>query len=145
MTWTNKIRIGWGLGFLVSAGFNLIFGLRNQEYIWEFFLENVQLPIYKDILENIIIPNGSIIIVLTVIFEVVTGVLILNKLLLARLGLVFASLWPIFLLPLEWSEMARNILLAIVPALLLLRKYETTFLEMLREIGRIVVMEYQGI
>ncbi|MFW9992881.1 MAG: hypothetical protein ACFFD4_12630 [Candidatus Odinarchaeota archaeon] len=132
MTLANKARIVWGLSFLVFAGINLIFTPGNP-YIWEFFLENVRLPIYRDILENIIIPNSTIVIAIAVIFEVITGVLILNKLLLARLGLVLAALWPIFLLPLETSEMTRNILFAIVPALLLLREYDTTFLEMLRE------------
>jgi len=133
MPWANIIRIGWGLGFLVAAGFNLIVTLRNPQPL-DGFLENARFTIYKDMLENLIIPNSSVFIVLTVVFQVVTGVLILNKLLWARLGLVLALLWPIFLLPLmpKGPEMATVILLAIGPALLLLGEYETTFWELLR-------------
>ena len=135
MPWANIIRIGWGLGFLVAAAFNLIYTLQaDLDPFWEWFRENAWFTVYKDMLERIVIPNGSVIVVLTVVFEVVTGVLILNKLLWARLGLVLALLWPIFLLPLmpKGPEMTTVILLAIGPALLLLGEYETTFWELLR-------------
>ena len=135
MTWANKVRIGWGVGFLVAAVFNLTYTLQADLIsFWEWFLENAWFTVYKDMLENIVIPNGSVIVVLTVVFEVVTGVLILHKLLWARLGLVLALLWAIFLLPLmpKGLGMAPNILLAIGPALLLLGEYETTFWELLR-------------
>lgn len=133
MIWANIIRFVWGLGFLVAAGFNLIFSIKNQKIIFEFFLENVKFPVYRKILVDIIIPNGTVIIILTAILEIITGLLILNKLHLAKIGLMFAVVWPIFLIPLEWSEMKRNIFLAAVPALLLTQNYETTFLETLSE------------
>lgn len=135
MTWANKVRIGWGFGFFAAAAFNLFYTLPSDLIpFWEWFQENAWIPLYKDMLESIVIPNGSVIVVLTVIFEIVTSMLILNKLLWAKLGLVLALLWPIFLLPLLpiGPVMAVNILLAIGPALLLFRTYETTFWEQLR-------------
>jgi len=135
MTLANKVRIGWGFGFLAAAGFNLIYTLRvDNTAFWEWFLENAWFTLYKDMIVNIIIPYASILIVITVIFEAINGLLILNKLRLARLGLVLAFLWPIFLLPYMpfGLGIAPNLLLAIGPALLLMREYETTFWELLR-------------
>ena len=69
MPWANIIRIGWGLGFLVAAGFNLIYTLQaDLEPFWEWFRENAWFTVYKDMLENIVIPNGSVIVVLTVVY-----------------------------------------------------------------------------
>jgi hypothetical protein len=72
---------------------------------------------------------------LTVIFEIVLGVLILNKLLITRIGLVFGILWAIFLIPILplGPEMLTNIILAAVQVILLRKEYETTFIEILRE------------
>lgn len=129
MTWANKVRIGWGLGYLIAAFYTLIVILNNPDPLLEYFLENAQLSVYKDMVEDIIIPNGSIFVVLMVIIEVLIGVLILHKFRVAKLGLVLAILYPIFLVPFMpiGPEMAVIILIAISPALLLLREYETTF------------------
>lgn len=135
MTWANKVRMGWGLGFLAAAAFNLFYTLQadNTEF-WEWFLENAWFTLYEDMIVNIIIPYGRILVAITVIFEVVTGLLILNKLRLARLGLMLAFLWPVFLMPYMpfGLGITPNLLLAIGPALLLIREYETTFWDLLR-------------
>jgi len=135
MTWSNRGRIGFGLGYLIAALFNLTFTLRTHQPLWDFFLENAHLSFYKDILINVIIPNGALFVILTVVFEIVTGVLILNKSLIARIGLVLGVLWVIFLIPILplGPEMLTNIILAAVQAILLRKEYETTFLEILRE------------
>ena len=135
MTWSNRGRIGFGLGYLVAALFNLTFTLRTHQPLWDFFLENAHLSLYKDILINVIIPNGALFIILTVVFEIVTGILILNKLLIARIGLVLAVLWVIFLIPILplGPEMLTNIILAAVQVILLRKEYEFTFLEMIRQ------------
>ncbi len=135
MNWSNIGRIGFGLGYLVAAIFNLIVTLRTHQILWEFFLENAHLSFYKDILVNIIIPNGVLVIIITVIFEIILGVLVLNKLVLARIGLIFGILWVIFLIPILplGPEMFTNIIIAAVQVILLRKEYETTFLEMLRE------------
>ncbi|MFX1465521.1 MAG: hypothetical protein ACFFA5_03515 [Promethearchaeota archaeon] len=135
MTWSNRGRICFGLGYLVAALFNLSFTLRNHQILWDFFLENAHLSFYKDFLTNVIIPNGALFIIFTVIFEIIVGVLVLNKLVLVRIGLVLGLLWVIFLIPLLplGPEMLTNIILAALQAILLRKEYETTFLEMLRE------------
>ncbi len=134
MNWSDIGRIGFGLGYLVAALFNLTFTLRNPQPLWDFFLENAHFTFYKEFLSNVIIPNASLFILLTVVFEFVLGVLILNKLILAKIGLVFGVVWCIFLLPFfpVGPEMLTNIILAVVQAILLRKEYETTFLEMLR-------------
>ena len=135
MTWSNRGRIGFGLGYLVAALFNLIVTLRTPQPLWDFFLENAHLSFYKDILINVIIPNGTLFIIFTAIFEIVLGVLILNKLLIARIGLVLGVLWVIFLIPILplGPEMLTNIILAAVQVILIRKEYEFTFLEMIRQ------------
>jgi hypothetical protein len=135
MTWSNRVRIGFGLGYLVAAIYNLTFTLRTHQPLWDFFLENAHLSLYKDILINVIIPNGVLIVILTVIFEIVLGVLILNKLLIARIGLIIGILWVVFLIPMLplGPEMLTNIILSAVQLVLLRKEYEFTFLEMLRQ------------
>jgi hypothetical protein len=135
MSWSNRGRIGFGLGYLVAAIFNLTFTLRAPQPLWDFFLENSHLLLYDDILLNIIIPNGALFIILTVVFEIVTGVLILNKLLISRIGLILGVLWVVFLIPMLplGPEMLTNLILAAVQLILLRKEYELTFLEMLRQ------------
>lgn len=133
MTWSNIGRIGFGFGYLIAALFNLIVTLRTHQQLWDFFLENAHLSFYKDILVNVIIPNATLFIILTVIFEIVLGVLILNKLVLARIGLALGILWAIFLIPILplGPEMLTNIILAAVQVILFRKEYEFTFLEIL--------------
>ncbi len=129
MTWANKVRIGWGLGYFAAAFYTLVVILNNPDPLLDWFLENAQLDIYRDMVNDFIIPNGSVFVVLMVLIEVVIGLLILHKNRVTKLGLVLAILWPAILVPLTpiGPEMAVIILIAIGPVLLLLRKYETTF------------------
>jgi hypothetical protein len=135
MGWSNRGRIGFGLGYLIAALFNLIFTLRAPQPLWDFFLKNAHLSLYNDILTNIIIPNGALFIILTFVFEIITGLLIINKLLISRIGLILGVLWVVFLIPMLplGPEMLTNIILAVLQLILLRREYELTFLEMLRQ------------
>ena len=134
MNWSNIGRIGFGLGYLVAAIYNLTVTLRTHQLLWDYFLENAHFSFYKDILVNVIIPNGVLFIIFTIIFEIILGVLVLNKLILVKIGLVFGILWAIFLIPILslGPEMLTNIILAAVQVILLRKEYEFTFLEMLR-------------
>lgn len=129
MTWANKVRIGWGLGYFAAAVYTLFVILNNPDPLLDWFLENAQIDVYRDMVEDFIIPNGSVFVVLMVIIEVVISVLILHKNRVAKLGLVLAILWPVILVPLMpvGLEMGVIILIAIGPLLLLLRGYEKTF------------------
>ncbi len=117
-------RVLLGLFYLISAVFNLFHTINNTEYLWAVCLENTRLPIQREFLEKLIIPNEKLVILLIVVLEVVMGYLILNQGVFIKIGLILGIFWVLFVaqfLPL--NDIIGHLSLAGVQALLLLGTY----------------------
>ncbi|UCE12217.1 MAG: hypothetical protein JSV04_08420 [Candidatus Heimdallarchaeota archaeon] len=126
----NIGRISLGIFYLVAAVVNLIHTIHNTHYLWSVCLENVLFSFYKDILEQIVIPNEKLIILMVVVFEFIVGVLILSKDVFVKIGLILATLWVLFVAQfLPWVDILGHLLLGIFQGLLLMGNYDTTILE----------------
>lgn len=136
MRLNNVGRVLIGILYLFSSLFNLIATLRNPDPLWNFFRETVNITLFETILNNWIIPNSTIVILLVVVFEVITGLLILSSGVLVKVGLIIGILWSISLIPYlaQPPFFYVNAVLAIIQALLLKGRYKDTLYEMLRNL-----------
>jgi len=109
----NGARILWGLVFVLSSVINLLLTLPHPEF-YHNFAELTFFPFYRDILLNVAVPNAPVISALVVVFELVTGVLVLSKGKAARVGLLATAAWVLFVWPsMGWYTIASPLLLAV--------------------------------
>jgi hypothetical protein len=120
------------LGYLVAAAFNLFFTLPQGDLAW--FAENAWLPVLEALVMEVVVPSREFFMVLVVAFEVVVGALILGRGRSVDVGVGAAVLWVLFLMPFlqPWPMAATNLLLAVLQAVLLLRRYETAIWQLVR-------------
>ena len=131
----NSGRIVLGLFYLVSSFFNLFHTINNTQYLWTVCLQNVRFSFQQEFLEKLVIPNEKFIVLLIVAFEIIVGSFILSKGLIVKIGLILGILWVLFVatfLPL--IDIFGHLGLGIFQALLLLGKYDTTFIKMIESI-----------
>lgn len=128
----NVWRVVVGVGYLVAAAFNLFSTLPKGDLAW--FAENAWLPTLDALVMEVVVPNRAFFMVLVVAFEVVVGALILGRGRSVDVGIGAAVLWVLFLMPFlqPWPMAATNLLLAVVQAVLLLRRYETAIWQLMR-------------
>jgi len=126
----NIGRIAWGIFFLVCSVFNLFVTVPHPEFYGD-FADLTFFPFYRGLLLNIAEPYGVWISSLVVIFELVTGILILSKNTPARVGLLFTALWLVFLFPsMGWYSLGTPLLL-VIPILLLRYDYPRSLVELI--------------
>ena len=121
-----------GAGYLLAAAFNLFFTLPKGDLAW--FAENAWLPVLDALVMEVVVPNRELFMALVAAFEVVVGALILSRGRSVDVGVGAAVLWVLILMPFlqPWPMAATNLLLAVVQAVLLLRRYETAIWQFAR-------------
>jgi len=136
MNYSNIGRIVFGLVYIVAAIFNLIYTRQNIQLLWDWLLEGSQISFIKEALKKYIIPNSTLIIVLVVLFEFVTGLLILANGTFVKVGLALGLVWTLGLIPFfpVGPATAVNIVLLLIQLLLFRIEYEKTFIELLSSI-----------
>ena len=124
-------RIFLGFFFIVMGlGVNLSFVITQPFFVYEYGM-GAWLPLFRSLTESIIGLNPVLFGVLLIIFEVLVGVALLGKNNWVNLGILFASAFILFLIPLYYSQIAWSF--SVVGVLLLLRKkYENNVLEIFK-------------
>jgi len=90
------------VAFFAGAGANLIMLLVAPE-IYKGFADLSFLPLYQSLWRRVVVPHLSVWVALLVAFEVGLGVLLLSPDPYARLGLISASVFTVFLVPFWWG------------------------------------------
>jgi|Deesub1362A_J573_1020465.scaffolds.fasta_scaffold00005_322 hypothetical protein len=124
-------RTAFGIIYLVGAAINLQFALLNPQVYKEF--ADFAIILYKTLWSSIVMPHLMTWIMLVVVFEITTGVLILSKGNLVKIGLAGCIIFNLFLIPFCWSGFALiNLLFVLVQLFLLREEYNKTVIELIR-------------
>lgn len=133
-------RSGWnvwrafvGLAYLVAAVFNLLSTLPARDLSW--FADNAWSPVLGDFVRQVVDPNHGLFMLLVVIFEVAVGVSILSRDRFVDLGVGSSVLWVLLLIPFlqPFPMAATNVVLALLQGILLLRRYDASIWELVRD------------
>lgn len=117
-----------GVGFVVSAIGNLVFTVRDPDPIFEFFIDGVTVPVFADLMEDVIAPNPELFVVLTVIFEAAVGIMVLGRGRWVDVGLIGILGFLLFLFPYNQPMVPyglSTLMLVALVAPLLTRSYHT--------------------
>jgi hypothetical protein len=136
MNLTNIGRILFGIIYIVAAIFNFVFTMQNAQLLWNYLVNEGQVGLLKIILQNYIIPNSKIIITIVILFELTSGILILNKGLYTKIGLTMGVMWTLGLIPFFplGPPTVVNIVLLIIQVYLLRFEYQDTLLDLVKSI-----------
>ena len=127
----NTARIVLGMFFLVMAiGVNGTFTLFNPQSYVEYG-QGALLSIYRELCTKIIALNPVLFGLLLIFYEITIGLLMLHKGKLVKAGLIgsiffLLAISPVSLIQISWLG------LAITPAYLLTKHFETSFWEIMR-------------
>jgi hypothetical protein len=120
MTYRNVARSLLAAAFFVGAVANTLMLLTAPD-IYEGFADLSFLPFYKTLWRRVILPRLPAWIALLVVFEIVAGALLLAADPYARLGLILAAAFALFLVPFWWGGGALVNLLLLALMVWLLR------------------------
>ena len=125
------LRIIWGTIFIGASIFNLSYTMF-QPGLYQDIANLSLLPIYTDLIENYIIENPIIFTSLLVVFEFITGWLILSKGVSVKFGLIASLIFTLSIIPAIVPYTYVNIILAIIPLFLLRKKYTDSIWNLLK-------------
>ena len=121
---SNLGRIIIGLGYLASAIFNITVTLRDPQPFLNYIIEYGSFDFINNLITKYIVPNSTMILVLVVLCEIITGVLILSKGIFIRIGLLLGIVWMVGLIPVPIAPPAVvNSILSLILLLLLFGKH----------------------
>jgi hypothetical protein len=127
----NAGRIFLGFFYIVMAiGVNLILGITNPQSYIQMGMES-PVTFYRELFSNIVAPNPMLFVLLVAAFQIVMGLLILYKQMYVKAGLIGTILFILAITPfgvhqLPWLG------LPLAQIYLLTKRFDKTFLEMLR-------------
>jgi hypothetical protein len=113
----DVIRMAWGMFFLGSAAFNALVTAPEAGTVYVAFAD-LSWPPAGPLVRDLIVPVGTAFTYLVAAFEVVVGLLILNRR-TARLGILISLGWLVVLIPFLGHYGLANVVLiaALVPLL----------------------------
>lgn len=88
-----------GLFFLAAALGNLAFTAWNPDPLFDFLAADVSLWPFGALMDNLFVPNATLLVLVAVLFEMTVGVLILSHGIWVDLGLLGALGFQLFLIP----------------------------------------------
>ena len=111
----NILEIGFGILFMIGAAFNSLYTYKNGETFYSSFAENALLPLARQLVQKIVVPQNKFFTVLMVAFQLITAVSILSRGTLTKPGLIAGA---IFAFGAAWVSntggMIANLVMAIV-------------------------------
>jgi hypothetical protein len=121
---SNLGRIVIGLGYLASAVFNIVFTLRDPQPFLDYIVEYGSFDFINNLITKYIVPNSTMILVIIILCEIITGALILSKGIFIRIGLLLGIVWMIGLIPVPIAPPAVvNSMLSLILLLFLFGKH----------------------
>jgi hypothetical protein len=121
---SNLGRIVIGLGYLASAVFNIVFTLRDPQPFLNYIVEYGSFDFINNLITKYIVPNSTMILVIIILCEIITGALILSKGIFIRIGLLLGIVWMIGLIPVPIAPPAVvNSMLSLILLLFLFGKH----------------------
>jgi hypothetical protein len=127
----NVGRIFLGLFYLVMAiGINIVNAFTDPQSTVQMG-EASLIEFYRNIFTNIIAKSPSLFILIIALFEITMGLLILNKKLKVKLGLISASFFLVFITPFGYIQIPW-LGIAAVQIYLLKMEFDKTFIEILK-------------
>ena len=124
MNLSNLGRIVIGLGYLASAVFNIVFTLRDPQPFLDYIVEYGSFDFINNLITKYIVPNSTMILVIIILCEIITGALILSKGIFIRIGLLLGIVWMIGLIPVPIAPPAVvNSMLSLILLLFLFGKH----------------------
>lgn len=124
MNLSNLGRIVIGLGYLASAVFNIVFTLRDPQPFLNYIVEYGSFDFINNLITKYIVPNSTMILVIIILCEIITGALILSKGIFIRIGLLLGIVWMIGLIPVPIAPPAVvNSMLSLILLLFLFGKH----------------------
>ena len=126
----NFVRIIYGLILIAGAATNAFLGLTRPE-MYASFADLSIIPLYQSLWRSVVVPYLRFWLLLTVVFELTMGILILSKGLWVKVGMVGAILFFLFLVPFWWEGGAIiNIVFAVILVLLLRYDYDASLIDL---------------
>ena len=127
----NIGRLFLGFSFLAASLVNLFLSVPHPEN-FQTYAELSYFPFYSRIISSLIVPNAAIFSTLLVLYEYTMGLLILGKGFSVKIGLWGYIVFLIGIFPSMGIYSLPTPLLAVFPAILLLKEYNSSLLEMLK-------------
>ena len=120
-----------GVGYLVAAGFNLLFTLPKGELSW--FAENAWWPWLDRFVMDVVVPNNELFVAVVVIFEIAVAFLIMSHGRRVDLGVAVSVGWVLLLMPflIPVHMAVTNLVLAGMQGILAFRRYDTSIWRMM--------------
>ena len=84
----NILEIGFGVLYMIGAGFNFAYTLRHGEEFYSGFAEGTWFSPAKWFISNFVIPNPRIFTVTLILFQLFVGIALLSQGPYVRLGLL---------------------------------------------------------
>ena len=97
--WTNAARLFFALWYLLGSPSHVFYGITNNQ-IYEIFGRTSIFAISRELWASVVMPHITFFALLLAVFEMTTGILILSKDRLARIGLGASVLFNLFLVQL---------------------------------------------
>lgn len=140
-TWTRIVALldarpvgtrawnGWrafvGLAYLGAAGFNTIYTLPRSDEL-DGYADGAWFGLLENFMRDVFMPNGFVFMAAVIVFEVAVGLLVLSRGHLVDLGVIASVVWVLAVLPfLAWPYLITNLVLVLLQAVVLLRRYDT--------------------
>ncbi len=124
----NVWRSVIGTFYLGAAVFNLTYTLPGSDgpRFFDGYADGAWFPFLEDFMNDVFVPNAELFMVAVIVFEILVGVLILSRARLVDIGVGASVLWVLVVLPfLAWPYLLTNLVLAVVQALVAVRRYDT--------------------
>lgn len=118
----NVGRVVVGLGFIAAAVFNTVITYPGATAVYEAFAD-LSWPVFDVFVRDVVIPLAQPVTVAVVVFEFVTGTLVLSRGRRTRLGIGAAVVWHVVLIPFLSVYAVANVALAAAIAVLLRYDY----------------------
>lgn len=113
-----------GFGYLAAAVFNTVYTLPRSDEL-DGYADGAWFGFLADFMRDVFMPNGALFMTSVIVFEIVVGLLVLDRDRMVDVGVVASVLWVLAVLPfLAWPYLVTNVILAIVQAVVLGRRYD---------------------
>ncbi len=113
-----------GIGYLAAAVFNTVYTLPRSDEL-DGYADGAWFGFLADFMRDVFMPNGELFMASVIVFEIVVGLLVLGRDRMVDVGVVASVLWVLTVLPfLAWPYLVTNVILAIVQAIVLVRRYD---------------------
>ena len=127
----NIARIIFGIIYLIGAVANLVMVIMNPE-IYHAFADGAFVQFYREAWNTVVVPNLSLFIALTIIFEIALGLLFLISRRFLKIALIFGIIFCLGLVPFGKEFVYGNIPLALIQAFFLWKVVKTGAASLIR-------------